>query len=63
MAKIRLKYNHDEVYEVYGAREEIYQYNEYEQSWTESHTEFLVYQFGSWEWVDAKNYEPVKEGV
>jgi len=49
----------EETYEVYGVRVYEQKQREYDNSWTEEITEFLIYS-GGWNWVDSKNYESVE---
>jgi len=49
----------EETYEVYGVRVYEQKQREYDNSWTEEITEFLIYS-GGWSWVDSKNYESVE---
>lgn len=63
MPKIKFKpyssYTEEEIYEVYGVRTYDQNYREYDNTYSEEVTEFFIYSYGSWSWVDAKNYEPV----
>lgn len=47
-------------YEVYGVRNYKRKINEYFGGGTEEVTEFLIYRYGDWVWVDSKDFEPAE---
>lgn len=65
MPKIKDKnfYESDHIqptYEIYGTRRYTERIHDYEESWTENKTDFLIYQYGSWNWVDSDYYIPAE---
>lgn len=64
MTKIQRKMSHwsndknPEQFEVYGTRRYRSKVREYDHELTEDTTEFLIYDYGDWLWVDSKYYEP-----
>lgn len=50
----------EKIYEVYGVQTCEEKYRDYEESWTEEVTYFLIYDYSEWKWVNSKYYVPVE---
>lgn len=59
MAKIKYKYDDNQIFEVYGVRTKSSRQYEDEHEWTETKIYFLIYN-GAWEWVDSYYYLAVE---
>jgi hypothetical protein len=58
MPKVKEKFG-DKIFEVYGAREVTYTERDYDNIYKKRENEFLIWWYGSWSWMDAKDFEPV----
>jgi hypothetical protein len=65
MPKVKYKNNGycnnepEKVFEVYGTKTYSEYFRDYDSEWTEEKTDFLIYEYSEWRWVEAKNFVPV----
>lgn len=50
-----------DTYEVYGVRTYDRKCRGYDEPWAEEISEFYIFSYGRWGWVDVNDYEPVIE--